>query len=89
MIKYKKYKKVWRMKLAVIRKIITSDHFAILNFEKKDGMNGYVDLHTTPGFFKSQQDRLVNLGQDILSEQMALDLLEENVLTEAKQLINS
>jgi len=77
------------MKLAVIRKILRSDHFAFLGFEKQGGMNGYVDLHTTPGFFKSQQDRLVNLGQDILTEQIALDLLEENVLAEAKQLINS
>lgn len=77
------------MKLQVIWQIIRSDHFAFIKLMKNDGMTGYVDLHITPGFTKSQQERVVSLGQDILCEQMTLDILETNVVNEANQILNS
>jgi hypothetical protein len=79
--------KTWELKLKAIRKIINSEKFALLDFERTDKYNGAIEGLFTKGFTVPELNNMMDLAHSIQREFIIEDVKTELVVEEAKKLI--
>ena len=89
MIKRNKYALTFKIKLKAIIKILKSDKFALLDFERTDKYNGAIEGLFTKGFAASDLNCMMEIAQKIQSTHITEDVKAESVVEEAKKLILS
>lgn len=87
-MKYKnKSVSTWQVKIKAIKKIIRSEKFAFLDFERTDKYNGAIEGLFSKGFRASELDSMMSLAQCIQANFITEDVKTEMVVEEAKKLI--
>lgn len=82
-----KFVSTWHVKLKAIKKIIRSEKFALLDFERTDKYNGAIEGLFTKGFRVSELECMMSLAERIQADFISEDVKTELVVEEAKKLL--
>lgn len=87
MSKKRKPLKIWQIKLRAIKKIIKSEKFAFLDFERIDKYNGAVEGLFSKGFRAGEIDSMMYYAQCIQSDYINEDVKTDLIVEEAKKIL--
>jgi len=82
------FNSAFELKLEAIKKILKSKSFVLMDFTKKDDLNGYCEAYFTPGFTLEQRNTYMTVAELVCSDRMRDELITKKNLEKAKQLLN-